>query len=62
MYAKGEKHPCSKLTEAQIIEIRELWGNPDLCYTLRELAKMYGCSVNNIHKIVSGKTWKHLLA
>lgn len=50
--AKGEKHGQSKLTETQIREIRLKFNN-----TQRELAKEYGVSQAQIHRIKSNKSW-----
>lgn len=55
---RGEIHPAAKLTNAQVLEIKGLWkiGHRNI----RVIAKNYGVSQSNIHKIVSGQTWKHL--
>lgn len=50
----GEKHPCAKLTEEQIIKIRE---SKDL---QRVLAKQFNVSQMTISKIKNRKTWKHI--
>ncbi len=53
---EGEKHPCHKLTEKQVLEIRR-----DYRHGLsRPLAEKYGVSRSNIIVIAKGKSWKHL--
>lgn len=53
---KGEDHPNSKLTEAQVLEIREKFkrGNG------RILAKKFGVSDNNIYMVASRQSWTHI--
>lgn len=53
---RGVKHHNSKLSEAQVIEIRE---NPDVL-SGAALARKYGVSETTINDIRRGKTWKHL--
>lgn len=48
----GERNPCSKLTEAQVLEIR----TSDL--PSRKLGKMYRVSKTTILYIKSNKTWR----
>lgn len=55
---KGESNGSSKLTEAQVLEIRGKyipWK-----YGTIKLSKEYGVSQPLIMGIVSGKTWKHV--
>lgn len=52
---RGEQHYLSKLTNQQVEFIK---GSDQ---TLRELAKEYGCSFQNISYIKNGMTWKHLV-
>lgn len=56
--ARGERVGGSKLTEADVLAIRRLRAEG---WTLDRLAKTYGVRLSNIHMIVTGKTWKHLL-
>jgi hypothetical protein len=59
MALKGELHPQHKLTELQVKTIRSLW---DIGHrNLKVLARNNGVSVSNIHSIVKGNTWKHIL-
>lgn len=63
----GEEHSLSKLTTAQVREIRELWpsvldeANGKSQSACRVLGQVFGCTGRNILSIVSGVTWKHLL-
>ncbi len=54
--SKGEKHGQSKLTDEQIIEIRNLkdkmLGN--------EIAKKFNISESRISEIINHKAWKHI--
>jgi hypothetical protein len=52
----GEKHPISKLKEADIPKIRELFSTG--LYTKTSLAAMFGVTRSAIYKIVNGVTWK----
>ncbi|AUQ57413.1 hypothetical protein PhaeoP30_00470 [Phaeobacter inhibens] len=47
-----------KLTWDQVNEIRRIYVLQSRTRGLKALAEQYGVSVNNIHKIVRGKTWK----
>lgn len=47
-----------KLTWDQVNEIRRIYVLQSRTHGLKTLAEQYGVSVNNIHKIVRGKTWK----
>lgn len=53
----GESHGCAKLTERQVLEIRNLADD----YTHAELGRRYGVTYHAISFIVAGKKWKHLL-
>ena len=56
---KGEEHPRSTLTDAQVLEIRRRYtGRFGECL---ELAKEYGVSRPVINRVINNKTWKHLL-
>lgn len=50
----GERNPCSKLTEAQVLEIRTSG------LASRKLGEMYGVSKTTILSIKSNKTWRKL--
>jgi hypothetical protein len=50
---KGEKHPKSKLTEADVEEIRQ---SPK---SAKYLADLYGIHWVHVYSIRSGRSWKH---
>lgn len=52
---KGESHPQSKLTAAQVAEIRADYG-PGM--TTWDLAEKYGVSKTAIKNIINHKSWK----
>ena len=56
---RGEHHPCAKLTDEQVLQIRNLWkvGHRNI----RVIARNNGVTPSNIQKIVQNKTWKHLV-
>lgn len=56
--ALGEDNGISKLTAAQVIEIRSLYaaGNS----TLRQLGSLFGVRYQNISLIINYKAWKHV--
>lgn len=54
---RGETHPDAKLTEAQVLEIRERAANGE---KQRNLASEYSISESNISSIVTRRVWKHL--
>jgi len=55
---KGEESSLSKLTETQVLEIRNIHKNNRKGYVLT--AKQYNVSVSLISAIVNRKIWKHL--
>lgn len=56
--ARGIKHHCAKLTEAQVREIRakRLAGK-----TLKMLSAEYGVGISNVGMLTRGKTWGWLI-
>jgi hypothetical protein len=56
---RGEAHPMHKLTEAQILQIRELYkvGHRNI----NVIARNYQVSPANIKKIVTNQTWTHMI-
>ena len=54
---KGEKHPCSKLTEKDVIEIREHLQNG---VPQKQLAKTYKVTKSSIYSIKYRKSWSHI--
>jgi len=57
MALRGEAHPKAKLTEAEVLKIRELY---DKGFSPRILARNFSVSLWNIKEIIRRKTWKHL--
>lgn len=55
---RGEKSHTSKLSESEVIRIRNLHSTYGVIS--RKLAKEYGVTSSTINKIVNRKTWKHL--
>ena len=55
---KGENHPNTKLTEEEVIEIREKYSNKNI--TQKELAKDYPVARKQITKIVNERCWKNI--
>lgn len=53
----GERSGSHKLTETQVLEIREKFSGDK---SSTDLSEEYGISKNSILKIVNGETWKHL--
>jgi len=56
-YCRGEDRPESKLTEAQVVEIRNRFANGEKA---QKLAEEYGICRDNIYHIKSGHVWKHV--
>lgn len=54
--ARGIRNSQSKLTEKQVIEIKNFKGRK----TSLEVAKMYGISFSNVCLIWRGQSWGHL--
>lgn len=57
---RGESTGNSVLTEADVIEARRIWGDPDCDIGAVQLGARYGVSGPTIWKAVTGKTWKHV--
>jgi hypothetical protein len=56
----GESNPASKLTEFDVIEIRNLYKKGVRGRGQIALANQFGVHRINIRKIVRGDTWKHV--
>lgn len=56
--ARGEKHPGSKLTENNVIKIRELAGLGEFSH--REIAATYHLNPATITRIVNRQSWTHI--
>jgi len=57
--AKGETNGSSKLTETQVLEIREKYQTLEDC-TQAALANEFGVSQSRISDIINNKTWNHI--
>lgn len=62
---KGSLNNKAKLTESQVVKIKNLLGSTlkhkhNKSLTLKEIAKLYGVSISVISCIKTGKTWKHV--
>lgn len=53
---KGSKHPLSKITENDVIQIRKLASTN----THKEIAALYGLGRRNVGDIINHVTWKHV--
>lgn len=56
-YVRGTKQGACKLTDDQVIEMRRKYENGISC---AKLAKLYGISKPNAHRIVTRVSWKHI--
>lgn len=56
-YPNGSNHPKSKITEEEVMRIKNLRveGN-----TYKEIAKIMKVDYSNVRNILSGNTWKHI--
>lgn len=54
---RGEGVPTSKLTDAQVLEIRERVARDE---PRREVAATFGVTLSLVSQIVNGKVWTHL--
>ena len=54
---RGENNHSSKLTELDVLEIRNLYKKE---ISSRKLAKMFNVQKNCILSIIHKKTWKHI--
>jgi hypothetical protein len=57
---KGSKHPISKLTEVDVIYIREQYKFRDKVFNAMYFAKIYDVDKTTIYKIVNNKNWTHV--
>lgn len=52
---QGESHPRARLTERQVVEIRERYAGDHP--TMADLAREYGVTRSTIHLITTGRNW-----
>ncbi len=57
-HIKGERKHNAKLTEKQVIEIRQAWQSGG--FAVRELREKYNVSDTLIRNIIHRKTWTHV--
>ncbi len=58
-YERGERRHSAVLTEGDVIEMRRRYAEGE---TLAELSAAYpACNKSNIHHILNGRRWRHLL-
>lgn len=55
---KGEMHPMRKLTEAKVLEIKNLLANTD--FSERHIGEIYGVTRGAISDIKRGRNWAHV--
>jgi hypothetical protein len=53
----GEAHPKARLTEQQVLEIRQRFANGERC---ADLARAYGMHKNTISQILCRRIWRHI--
>ena len=56
--AKGELQGCSKLTDAQVLEIRAKYK--PWTYPMSKLVEEYGVSERQIGRIINRESWTHI--
>ncbi len=55
---RGQQHPSAKLTDEQVLNIRDLWK---MCHrNIKVIARNNKVSPSNVLKIIQRKTWNHL--
>ena len=59
--SKGKKGKGGKLTEKQVLEVRQITIKKPKIKMYQEIADKYGVSIYTIRDIIKGKTWKHLI-
>ena len=57
-YGKGENNPNSKLTDADVLDIRRLYADGGVTY--RSLSEYYGVDHTLIYQVVRRKRWTHI--
>ncbi|WNN95988.1 helix-turn-helix DNA binding domain protein [Arthrobacter phage Hirko] len=55
-YQRGSDRPAAKLTDPQIVEIRQAYAHGA---RQRELAEQYGVTQGLVSGIVNGRRWRH---
>lgn len=57
-YSKGSTHPQAKVTEKDVVDIRELYTTGE--YTYSSLGRKYNISPAIVSDIIKRRTWKHV--
>lgn len=57
-HPKGSEHPCAKMSEAQVEEIKRLLADG---VSTGEVAKRFNLRRPHVYQIASGQKWKHVL-
>jgi DNA-binding XRE family transcriptional regulator len=57
-YAKGEAHHCAKLTDADVIKMREMWETEE--YTQQFIADRFGIHPSTLNNIIKKRYWSHI--
>jgi len=57
-HGSGERHGMAKLTNDQVVEIRQRKANGE---SAKELSEKFSINRSTVHDIVTGKSWKHIL-
>lgn len=58
-YRFGEKHGRSKLTERDVVEIRQLYCTTNL--PLRAIGERFGVAYKTVQSILVGDSWAHII-
>lgn len=56
-HAKGEKHGRAKLTESEVVSLKQLVRQG---ISLTNVARTYSTTLTNVCDIMKGRRWKHL--
>lgn len=54
---RGERHPCAKLTDGEVVRLRERVAAGE---TLTAMAAHYGIDSKSAYSIAYGRTWSHV--
>lgn len=57
-WCAGEKNGEAKLTTSQVREIRTIYARGN--HTLKQIGALYGVSDQQVYRIVTRKSWKHI--
>ncbi len=55
---KGTGNAAAKLTESEVLRIRELWASGH--WTQQAIANDFGMTQSSVSALLLGKTWKHV--